>query len=713
MVVLLLANGFEEVEALTVVDVLRRRNIDIRTVSVTMEKLVTGTHGIQVMADLTANDVITKDLTMLILPGGMPGVKNLDISPITHIFMDAILKNGGHLAAICAAPSIFGKHGMLTNTKATCFPGFEKDLINAIVSDERVVTDGIFTTAKDFTCSMEFANRLADICESKDMEIEIVELDEAADEAVEELVEELLEEAPSDTFFVRTEDVEAIEENAEEAPTEYSTYKSDYVLAPIDLFDDPTADTDCSEEVEEVKNTLLNVYESFNIKVSLRKVEVGPRFIKCYLTPERGVRVASVVKLLNDVCLSFGMNEIRMEAPIPGTADVGFEIPRRNPKLIRIKEALTSEGYTSAASKTVFPVGYDISGQPVFGDVSKLPHLLVSGATGMGKSVFINNILASLLCKATPAEVKLILIDPKAVEFREYADIPHLLVPVITEAKKAASALMWAVEEMERRYMLLETSLSRNIDAYNLKAAEDPSVGNPLPKIIIVIDELADLMMQVRDPIEDLIMRIAQKARAAGIHLIIGTQRPSVQVITGCIKANIPSRITCKLVSQVDSRTVLEMSGAEKLLNRGDMLYQSVSHTYPIRVQCAYVSDEEISRVAEHAKAFGKDYSESAINEMLELEKKLTVKNKASTNEDSDDTYFSDERFIEAVTVAIESKKISTSFLQRKLSIGYGKAAKYIDTMEELGLISEPRGQKPREVLVTMDEWREMLKRIE
>lgn len=337
----------------------------------------------------------------------------------------------------------------------------------------------------------------------------------------------------------------------------------------------------------------------------------------------------------------------------------------------------------------------------------------------MGKSVFINSIMVSMLYKARPDQVKFIMIDPKKVEFKMYSGIPHLLIPVITEAKQAAGALMWAVEEMERRYDLIEKLNIRNIEAYNERVAVDPSIGEPMSKIIIVIDELNDLMMQVRDPVEDLIMRIAQKARAAGIHLIIGTQRPDVKVVTGTIKANINTRISCKVTSVVDSRTILEMAGAEKLLNRGDMLYKPVDRTKPIRVQSAFVADSEVEAIMDFLKSQTEAavYDDEIFAEINKAAQKCGNKKSGGGDDDmsgDDDQcgYYNDQQFLDAVDLAIRSGKVSTSLLQRKMSIGYGKAAKYIDAMMELGIVSEPNGQKPRDVLLSMDEWREKLSRV-
>ena len=696
MVIVLLANGFEELEALTPVDVLRRNNIDVRTVSITNDKLVTGTHGIQVAADLLSSDVPLDQVDLLILPGGMPGVKNLDVSPITQMFIDATLRNNGRLAAICAAPSIFGKHGLLTNIKATCFPGFEGEMHNAILMNTEVVTDGIFTTARDYRAATAFADELVRVCDS----MSIMPHDES--EAYEEPVSGVLE-----FDFSLLDESELIEITKEEED------HADCTVPPIDLLglNDKT-DGDDTSEITETANIIIETLSAFGVSATIRGVDRGPRITRYEIVPAKGVKVNSVVSLYHDIALNLAKEGIRMEAPIPGKSAIGLEVPNSKPEIVRLGELISSETFTEAKSKTFVAIGKDVAGEPVFGDIAKLPHLLISGATGMGKSVCINTILTSLLYKASPDELKFILIDPKKVEFRGFIDLPHLLVPVVTEAKEAAASLMWATEEMERRYELIEKAEVRNIDAYNEKVSNDKS-AEILPKIVIVIDELADLMMQVKDPVEDLIMRIAQKARAAGIHLIIGTQRPSVQVITGCLKANIPSRITCKVTSQVDSRTVLDMAGAEKLLSRGDMLYWPVDKTMPIRVQGAFISDSEVEDVISFIKNKYTDYSydSDVVAEIAKAAEK--IKSKLVADVDDESAELTDNQcFLDAVEIAINSQKISTSLLQRKLSIGYGKAAKFIDAMEEMGIISGPNGQKPRDVLISLDEWHEMLAKI-
>ena len=510
-------------------------------------------------------------------------------------------------------------------------------------------------------------------------------------------------------------------EKKAEAPVKKGPDFSRYQTPPVNLLGlDPVTDDDTSEINENTK-ILIDTLASFNVTASIKGVDRGPRITRYEVVPARGVKVNAITQLYNDICLNLAKEGIRMEAPIPGKSAIGFEIPNQYPKNVRLRELLECDEFINAKSKTFVAIGKDVAGNPVFGDISKYPHALICGATGMGKSVCINSILISMLYRARPDEVRLIMVDPKKVEFKMYSGIPHLLIPVITESKQAAGALMWAVEEMERRYELIEKFNVRNLDAYNEKVTENPSLGEKLPKIVIVIDELADLMMMVRDPVEDLIMRIAQKARAAGIHLIIGTQRPSVQVITGSIKANIPTRMSCKVTSQVDSRTVFDTAGAEKLLNRGDMLYSTTDRPKAFRVQGAFVSDSEVESIMEFLKSQTPEgsYDDEVFAEINKAAQKCGNKKSGGVSaddfdDDTDDTgYYNDQQFLDAVELAIRSGKVSTSLLQRKLSIGYGKAAKYIDAMEEIGIVSEPKGQKPRDVLLSMDEWHEKLSRVD
>ncbi len=509
----------------------------------------------------------------------------------------------------------------------------------------------------------------------------------------------------------------------ESAPVQEKPDYSDYQFPPLDLLVKGKAEEDLNQEEEKNQNAekLVDALLQFNVRISIKGIDRGPRITRYEIVPARGVKVQAVTNLFNDIALNLGAEGIRMEAPIPGKSAIGVEIPNKKPSTVLLRDLVESDEFIRAESKTMSCLGKDVTGNPVFADIAKMPHVLVAGATGMGKSVCINSILISILYKAKPDEVKFIMIDPKKVEFNGYNGIPHLLVPVVTDVKQAAGALMWAVEQMEKRYDLMEALEVRKLDAYNEKVRENPELGEPLPKIVIVIDELNDIMLQVRKSAEDLIMSIAQKARAAGIHLIIGTQRPSVDVITGVIKANIPSRISCKVASYNDSKTILEQAGAEKLLNNGDMLYIPAGAPKALRVQGAFVSDGEVAAIMKFLKsqAKGNVYDAQALEDINRAAQKCS-KGKGGGDDYGDDDdgddgdnsgILNDQQFLDAVELAVKSGKISTSLIQRKISIGYGKAAKFIDYMEDMGIVSEPNGQKPRDVLVTKDEWHEMLSR--
>ncbi len=496
---------------------------------------------------------------------------------------------------------------------------------------------------------------------------------------------------------------------------------SDYQFPPLDFLakQEEGSDDNIQAEIQENADKLIETLASFGVTASIKGVDRGPRITRYEVVPAKGVKVSSILNLQDDIALNLAAGSIRMEAPIPGKSAVGIEIPNKKSSIVRLRNLLETADFEGSKSKTFVCIGRDVAGQPVFGDLAKMPHLLIAGATGMGKSVCINSLLISVLYKARPDEVKLIMIDPKQVEFTMYNGIPHLLVPVVSDAKQAAGALMWAVEEMERRYVLLNSLYVRSVDAYNEKVVADPSLGEFLPKIIIVIDEFADLMLQVKDPVEQLVTRIAQKARAAGIHLVIGTQRPSVNVITGVIKANVPSRISCKVMSNVDSKTVLDSAGAEKLLDKGDSLYAPAGSPKPHRLQCAFVADGEVEQIMKYLQQFGggNSYDSSVMEDIERAAQKCSKKGGGADRDDDDDCggdgegYLNDRQFLDAVEIAVNTRKISTSLIQRKLSIGYGKAAKFIDIMEDMGIVGEPNGQRPREVLLTPDEWREKLAR--
>ena len=488
-----------------------------------------------------------------------------------------------------------------------------------------------------------------------------------------------------------------------------------YVYPPLSLLNPAaTASSTNDEEIRRNSQNLLDTLESFNVKASIRHVSRGPRITRYELVPDKGVRIRAITNLQDDISMNLAAAGIRIEAPIPGLAAVGVEVPNSQSTAVCLRDMLDNEAFRSASSKTTVCVGADVTGKPVYGDIGKMPHALIAGATGMGKSVCINTILLSLLYKAHPDEVKLILVDPKKVEFAPYNGIPHLLVPVVIEPQKAAGALVWAVGEMERRFNMIEQTGVRDIKGYNRIAAANPEMGKPMPQIVIVIDELNDLMMSARDAVEDAICRIAQKARAAGIHLLIGTQRPSVDVITGVIKANIPSRMAFHVSSQVDSRTILDMTGAEKLLDKGDMLFFPVGAPKPIRVQGAFVTDDEVSAVTDFLKRSAAATYDDEVMANIEREaERCTPKDKRA--ERGDDEYdpdggdaFAEPQFVAAVEIAIKLGQISTSKIQTKLRIGFQKASNYIEKMEELGIVGPPNGSKPRDVLISADQFLEM-----
>ncbi len=509
-----------------------------------------------------------------------------------------------------------------------------------------------------------------------------------------------------------------IESFADEADEYYKSKGADtffYSFPPLSLLheDDAVNRGESDEIIKDKEKKLMDTLESFGVEARLSCVSRGPRLTRYELVPKPGVKIRAIENLVNEIAMNLEAVSVRIEAPIPGKAALGIEVPNIKYSTVRLRGLLDTDTFRDSPGKTTVCLGVDVVGTPVFADLDKMPHLLVAGATGMGKSVCINSILVSLLYKARPDEVKLILIDPKKVEFKSYYNIPHLLVPVVTEAQKAAGALSWAVNEMERRYDIIERVGVRNIKAYNATLADHPE-RERLTQIVIVIDELHDLMLQARDAVEDSIARIAAKARAAGILLIIGTQRPSVNVITGVIKANIPSRIAFHVASQIDSRTILDTVGAEKLLNNGDMLFLSpgMQMMTPKRVQGAFLDDDEVLRVAEYLRnnSSGVRYDETIMADMDRESEKYNKEKKSSgdfpVSEGADGS--EDDLLYRAIEIALESNKISTSLLQRKLSVGYGKAAKLIDSMEEMGIVSSLDGRNARELLITMDEYRQM-----
>lgn len=511
---------------------------------------------------------------------------------------------------------------------------------------------------------------------------------------------------------------------------EYDTgTHSDYQFPPVQLLNlaHNTNSANINNELQEKAEKLVSTLDSFGVKVTITNICRGPSVTRYEIQPAPGVKISKITNLADDIALNLAANGVRIEAPIPGKAAVGIEVPNKVVSMVSMRELIDSEEFRNAKSKLTCVLGRDISGEIVTTDLAAMPHLLIAGTTGSGKSVCVNSLLMSILYRATPDEVKFLLIDPKMVEFSKYKGIPHLLIPVVFDSKKAAASLNWAVSEMDQRYNLFSEYDCKDINSYNeliesnlkyiseqdVPEGEEPDVlevnGLPVRKekmfrCVIAIDELADLMMTAPSEVEESICRLAQKARAAGMHLVIATQRPSVNVITGVIKANIPSRISLKVSSNIDSRTILDFGGAEKLIGKGDMLYSPVGAPKPIRVQGCFASDKEIEGVTRYIK----NHHRSQYNEEVEARiKKITVDGMDADNKDSNGDLDLDEKIEEAIKIVIDAGQASTSLVQRRLKVGYARAGRMIDEMESLGIVGPHQGSKPREVLMTYQDWLE------
>ena len=460
-----------------------------------------------------------------------------------------------------------------------------------------------------------------------------------------------------------------------------------------------------TKALQETAAKLQRTLYSFGVQAKVENVSVGPAITRYELKPAEGVRVSKIANLADDIALNLAAETIRIEAPIPGKQAVGIEVPNKEKEMVPLRDVIESEEFQHNNSKLSIALGKDVAGNVAIGNIAKMPHVLIAGSTGSGKSVCINTIITSIIYNAKPSEVKLVMVDPKVVELSVYNGIPHLLIPVVTDPKKAAGALAWAVQEMDNRYNLFAEKGVRDLKGYNHAVEKDGEVGK-LPQIVIIIDELADLMMVAAKEVEESICRLAQKARAAGMHLVIATQRPSVDVITGLIKANVPSRIAFAVSSQVDSRTILDQVGAEKLLGKGDMLFFPAGEAKPVRVQGAFVSDEEVEAIVDFIKSNGTATYSEDILESIENSNK-TDKEKALEAEQSaeDDA---DPFLQEAINTVVETGQASTSFIQRRFKVGYARAGRIIDQMEERGVISGYQGSKPREVLWTMEKLAEL-----
>ena len=485
-----------------------------------------------------------------------------------------------------------------------------------------------------------------------------------------------------------------------------------YVFPPVDLLKAGSGKKSANTEsqLRETANKLQQTLKTFGVNVTVTNISCGPAVTRYEIQPEMGVKVSKIVGLADDIKLNLAAADIRIEAPIPGKAAVGIEVPNKENVTVAFRDLIESREFKESKSKISFAVGKDISGRTKVTDIAKMPHLLIAGATGSGKSVCINTIIMSILYKADPNEVKLLMIDPKVVELSVYNGIPHLMIPVVTDPKKASGALHWAVAEMTDRYEKFAQANVREINGYNAKVdsievPEGQERPQKMPQIVIIVDELADLMMVASNDVEEAICRLAQLARAAGIHLVIATQRPSVNVITGLIKANMPSRIAFAVTSGVDSRTILDMNGAEKLLGKGDMLFSPQGAPKPIRVQGAFVSDEEVSDVVEYIKEHNGDaqYNDSVQQKMESLQSSggNTVSiSDSDTSDDGKDAYFMD-----AAKIIVDKEKASIGMLQRYLKVGFNRAARIMDQLEEAGIVGPEEGTKPRTVLMNKEQF--------
>lgn len=544
---------------------------------------------------------------------------------------------------------------------------------------------------------------LEDAEETASQEMDMLEVEEpmAEEEMPVEEVQPVAEEMPTDVPAAEPAKPEAQKETAQQpaaAPAEPA--EKPYVFPPINLLGRDPGNSGGSGILEQQKNgrKLEMTLKSFGVEARVINVSAGPTVTRYEVSPSQGVKVSKIVNLADDIALNLAASGIRIEAPIPGKAAVGIEVPNKETKSVYLRTVLESDAFRKHPSKLAFALGEDITGNPIVTDIAKMPHLLIAGATGSGKSVCINTLITSILYKADPKEVKLLLVDPKVVELSVYNGIPHLLIPVVTDPKKASAALNWAVREMLERYNDFAACGVRDIKGFNAMKEEKGEPEAKMPQIVIIIDELADLMMAAPGEVEDSICRLAQMARAAGMHLIIATQRPSVDVITGVIKANIPSRLAFAVSSGIDSRTILDMVGAEKLLGKGDMLFYPSGQAKPSRIQGAFVTDKEVEQIVDFLRKSSRPgYTQEMVDQITAV-----AKTASGLSEETD------EFFEQAVDLILEKEKASVSMLQRQFRIGYNRAARLMDELERRGLVGPEEGSKPRKVLITRAQWEEM-----
>lgn len=522
---------------------------------------------------------------------------------------------------------------------------------------------------------------------------------EEREKGKEKSIDEIVENASAEKEKTQT------DEKFEVTKEQMKVSVEDYTIPPVSLLNTAkhASTKDISGELKSNAQRLIETLHSFNVDATITDISRGPTVTRYELKPAAGIRISKITNLADDIALNLAATHVRIEAPIPGKAAVGIEVPNAVKNMVSMRELIDTPEFSQQRSKLSAGLGKDIAGNCVYCDISKMPHLLIAGTTGSGKSVCMNSIIVSILYRARPDEVKFLMIDPKQVEFSKYAGIPHLLVPVVTDARKASGALGWAVSEMLQRYNKFSETGVRDIDGYNKYVSKHEDM-EPMPKICIFIDELADLMMAAPKEVEDSICRLAQMARAAGMHLVIATQRPSVDVITGLIKANISSRIALTVSSQVDSRTILDASGAEKLLGKGDMLYNPIGASKPIRVQGCFITDEEVESLCDFVKNQGESEYDEDIQKEIEAK---AVQDKKSPFEGEEEEENYDPLFEKAAEIVMETGTASTSFLQRKLSVGYARGAKIIDQLQEYGVIGPSEGSKPRQVLMNKQMWLE------
>ena len=555
--------------------------------------------------------------------------------------------------------------------------------------------------------SKEKKNKLIDLYNGVTPEV-VTTSSEHVDEEIIDVTKENEEIELEETTESTQKEIDVVE--FEVPNEEMEPEKPSYVFPPISLLAPVKAEDTRSinSELESTGNRLVEVLSSFGVEAKIINISRGPAVTRYELKPSAGVKISKITNLSDDIALNLASSGIRIEAPIPNKSAVGIEVPNKSTSVVNVREIIDSPAFENSKSKLTIALGKDIAGSITVTDISKMPHGLIAGATGSGKSVCINSIIISLLYNATPEEVKLLLIDPKVVELGIYNGIPHLLVPVVTDPRKAAGSLGWAVQEMEHRYKLFAENDVRSIDGYNELAEMREDLAK-MPRIVIIIDELADLMMTAPGDVESSIMRITQKARAAGIHLIVATQRPSVDVVTGLIKANIPTRVAFAVSSQIDSRTILDVGGAEKLMGRGDMLFCPYGANKPLRIQGCYVSDSEVEAVVGFIKKSQKsDYSEEVAMEIERLAVESKNAKGGNKQEDSDNGDDSDPELNRAIEVVVEAGHASTSLLQKRLKLGYARASRIIDQMEARGIVEGYKGSKPRNVLISRDQLNEM-----